>query len=294
MLDLAIGADFSRVAELSGRQAALATMHGKERVIAPALTVVGVKTLLVRGLDTDAFGTFTGEVPRIKSMRDTAIRKARAAMRLSGLDLGIASEGSFGPHPDLPLVSAGTELMVLVDERHNRIHSISRVFARTNHAHAEVTNIAEGTAFLRTIGFPEHAVIIRPGGVSERRPALAKGVSTPAAFDEKLMEALARGNGVALVETDMRAHHNPTRMATIAELANCFAARLAQACPDCNGPGFGVSRPVPGLACVECGAPTLAIKATTTTCEHCHHKVTLPRSDGLEHADAACCVLCNP
>ncbi len=49
-------------------------------------------------------------------MLETAVAKARLGMRQLGLPHGIASEGSFGPHPLVPFLAASTELIVLVDD----------------------------------------------------------------------------------------------------------------------------------------------------------------------------------
>jgi hypothetical protein len=45
-------------------------------------------------------------------------------------------------------------------------------------------------------------------------------------------------DGNALVETNMRADMNPTRMQVIKEWADCFAKRLATTCPFCYNPGW--------------------------------------------------------
>jgi hypothetical protein len=37
-------------------------------------------------------------------------------MVATGLPIGIASEGSYGPHPHVPLMARGIGLMVLVDD----------------------------------------------------------------------------------------------------------------------------------------------------------------------------------
>lgn len=51
---------------LAGRRLVIATMHGKEQVIAPLLeAATGVQCMAGREVDTDRLGTFTGEVPRI-------------------------------------------------------------------------------------------------------------------------------------------------------------------------------------------------------------------------------------
>jgi len=50
-------------------------------------------------VDTDQFGTFTGEVARTGAPADAARAKARLAMSVTGLPYGLASEASYGPLP---------------------------------------------------------------------------------------------------------------------------------------------------------------------------------------------------
>ena len=81
-------AKFALSAHFSGRRAALATMHGKEAAIAPAFRDrLGLVLETPQVIDTDALGTFTGEIPRVGSMRKTAIAKARLGMAATGLAL---------------------------------------------------------------------------------------------------------------------------------------------------------------------------------------------------------------
>jgi hypothetical protein len=84
----------------SGRRVALLTQHGKERVIAPVLDAArDCRVEWVNGFDTDLLRTFTGDIPRTGSQLEAARRKARIGMELSGLPLGRASGGAFGPDP---------------------------------------------------------------------------------------------------------------------------------------------------------------------------------------------------
>lgn len=62
--------------------AVIATMHGKERVLGPVLDGLGMDWVLASGLDTDAFGTFTGEIVRPGAQLDAARLKAEAALKL--------------------------------------------------------------------------------------------------------------------------------------------------------------------------------------------------------------------
>ena len=47
---------------------------------------------------------------------DERLREQEALLEIGGLALGLASEGSYGPHPVVPFVPSGLELLVLVDE----------------------------------------------------------------------------------------------------------------------------------------------------------------------------------
>jgi ubiquinone/menaquinone biosynthesis C-methylase UbiE len=67
-----------------------------------------------------------------------------------------------------------------------------------------------------------------------------KGLQTASALQAALDEACrASADGLALVETDMRAHLNPTRMAAIRALAFRLVRRIARACPACARPRLG-------------------------------------------------------
>ena len=261
-------------------------MHGKERAIGPALAAIGLQLEVPEGLDTDRLGTFTGEVPRLLPMRDCARQKARLAMERAGLAIGIGSEGSFGPHPEAGFIAAGRELLHFIDSARGIEISVERMSPRTNFASLALEPETDVEGFLDSIGFPSHAVIVRAQGF------LDKGITSRAHLDAALARALALGG--ARIETDMRAHLNPTRMGEIASLAKSLAERLATPCPACAAPGFGPERQEAGLCCRACGTPTRLIKRIIHRCTACGHEQALPRPDRLTHADAQYCPECNP
>lgn len=270
-----------------GSRAALATCHGKAQAIAPPLAAwTGLALVVPEGLDTDSLGTFTGEVTRPAPMRETARMKARLGMAASGLPFGIASEGSFGPHPVLPFVAAAHELLLLVDDVQGIEIAEVQTSENTNFATLDITPGDDLEAFLSRVGFPEHALIVRAG------KTLTKGIHSPAL----LTETIARGlrEGPVRIETDMRAHMNPTRMKEIARLADTFARRIATACPVCAAPGFGIIRSMPGLPCCVCATPTPLVRARVMGCARCGHEALHPRTDGRNAAAAAECPECNP
>jgi len=279
----------------AGRNAVLATMHGKERAVAPVFQEnVGLSVAAASGLDTDQLGTFTGEIARDGTMLEVAVRKARLGMRATGLPLGLASEGTFGPHPQVPFVAAGMELLVLVDDERGLVVHEAIIAEATNFAQRVAAPGVDLDGFLASIGFPEHALIVRPNS-GDPRGALAKGIADRLRLDQAVAAAAAASDdGQARLETDMRAHLNPTRMRSLGALAERLARRVATPCPRCGTPGYGRSGARAGLPCEECGAPTGMIAAELYGCVRCTHGEERPRPDGLRAAVAGHCPRCNP
>lgn len=268
-----------------GRLSALATQHGKEKVIAPAMMAhLGLGLVLPPGLDTDSLGTFTGEVPRPAPMRETLRRKALMGMAAAGLPLGIASEGSFGPHPAVPFLAVAHEMMIFVDAERNLEILEEHVSPDTNFAAIDLAATTDIDGELQRIGFPGHAVILRS------EAGLVKGLACRAALDEALRSA----KGPVRLETDMRAHLNPTRQAELGKLAEKLARRIATPCPACAAPGFGTIRAERGLPCADCGTPTDLIRILITGCVCCGFERSVPRPDGQPAASPANCPECNP
>jgi hypothetical protein len=105
-----------------GRTLIVATMHAKEMVIGPlAKTSLGVEVMVPSGLNTDLLGTFTGEIQRAKDPIETLRNKCQLAIGLTGMDLCIASEGSFGQHPALFFVPADEEVVTIIGTRESHI-----------------------------------------------------------------------------------------------------------------------------------------------------------------------------
>ena len=265
---------------------ALGTMHGKEAAIAPPLATLGI-TLRRAEIDTDRFGTFAGDVARAGSMLEAARAKARAAANALGLDVGMASEGAYGPHPYVPFLPLGQEMLLW----HNTVtgHEIAETLTddRPVFDQQTITDPGDAEAFLSRIGFPATGVIVQAA------PAMipaAKGVTDRATLAAAITGCLA-ATGSALLQTDMRAHMNPRRMAVIGDLARRLAQRLATPCPDCAAPGFGRLRTVPGLACRDCGIETGLIAADIYGCTACGSETIRPRAG---EADPAHCPYCNP
>jgi hypothetical protein len=268
-------------------------MHGKAVALAPPLSRIGISLVVPESFDTDRFGTFSGEVPRPGTMEEAARLKAIAAARATGLPVGLASEGAYGPHPVVPFLAFGVELILWHDTRTGHEVTERLTDDAPTYDRIEVTSPDDLAPFLARIRFPKTALVVSAAG---QGPApVAKGITDPTALTVAVTAALAQSaQGRAILQTDMRAHLNPRRMEVIARLAERFATRMAQACPACAAPGWGLLRSETGLPCTDCGTPTALVRAEIHGCTACGRTETRPRGDGLVTTDPASCPVCNP
>lgn len=280
----------SRVFE--NRKAVLLTKHGKGKAIRlPLEQETGCELVIESGFDTDRLGTFSREIKRPKSQLETARLKIRKGMKLTNIDIGIASEGSFGSHPFAP-VPWNVELVLLFDKKHKM--EIFGIYegTQTNVGHLQTDDFESILSFAGQIGFPEHWLILRPD--DEFSKSIIKDIDSVDKLKEAFYWCLAQSqSGKVFVETDMRAHANPTRMKNIEEATRDLLSKLMSLCPECSAPGFIIKQVIKGLPCEQCGlASEMALKRIYT-CHRCKHK----REDMFpagQFAPAERCDFCNP
>lgn len=266
-------------------------MHGKDCAIAPALCYAfNMSITTAPGIDTDALGTFTGEIERKGTMIDAARTKAMLAIQRTGAPLGIGSEGSFGPDPHLPFVASGLEVLLLHEAATGHEVIVSRR-TRTNYDHLTVGPNDDIDEFLERVGFPAHALVVQQEQLPRRY--IAKGLRTRHDLEEALENAWAV-TGRAVITTDMRAHLNPTRMNAIGRTARWLALKVARCCADCGKPGFGLVDVERGLPCRDCGSPTRLIRAEIHGCESCGHRLARRGRASETKSDPVWCAVCNP
>lgn len=259
-----------------GRVMAIATMHKKEEVIAPLMEKeLAVKCIVPIGFDSDVFGTFTGEVPREEGPLVALRKKAEIGMELAGTDMVVASEGSFGPHPSLFFVPAAEEMLIFID-RKNDIEILARELStETNFGSVEVSKEEELLNFAEKALFPSHALIlsnpIQTSSSPDEKPFFYKGITLKDALLDRY-EVLRKKSETVLVQTDMRAMYNPTRMKTIAKACHKLISNIVSQCPSCVTPGFNVTDVLDGLPCSLCGRPTKSTLAHQYVCRRCGHQ----------------------
>ncbi|MBS1527851.1 MAG: hypothetical protein JST19_19560 [Bacteroidetes bacterium] len=275
-----------------GRKLVIATKHKKEAVIAPALeAALGVTCLVDPGLDTDKFGTFTGEIERDDDPITTARKKCLAAMDRTGCELAVASEGSFGPHPTLLFVPADDEIVLLVDQA-NTLEIFGReVSLNTNFNGQTVQTCGELLAFARKATFPSHGLIIRDEKDSNK--FIRKGIISEKELINAFETTIA-SFGSGFVETDMRALYNPTRMEIIRQATNRLLDKINSICPQCSAPGFGLTDIKPGLPCASCGLPTRSALYHILRCIRCSYTEEDKFPLRLTVENPMYCDYCNP
>lgn len=272
------------------------TKHAKSIAIAPPLQNHLGAGVLEYVIDTDTLGTFSGEVEREGNALECARRKCEWALDLLGdkIEYCIASEGSFGPHPQIPFLPCDYEVLYFIDrKRCFHLHMVY-VTEKTNYQMKTLESLQELEQFAELVLFPSHALIIRPNNRGDSK-LLFKGIDTQNALEEAFNESLkVSADGRVWVETDMRAQFNPSRMAAIGELAEKLALRLATSCIKCAAPGWGKTGTIKGLCCQHCGQVTEMIAEEIYGCVICDYTEQHPRADGLKAAPQMHCSWCNP
>ena len=272
--------------------AILASMHGKEQAIGPVLEdSLGLKVVPSGRLDTDVFGTFAGEVERPAPQAETAAMKAEACLEHHPeSNFILASEGAFYGHPESPFLTVNTEIVLLLDRqtglRVAGYHHSYDTMASARH----ISSIDELREFAKAVGFPKFGLILK---INQDGKFIVRKDFSNMESVESAYHALSSPDGKVMIETDLRAHRNPTRMENIKEATKDLVRRLLSLCPHCGYPDFVVKDFEKGLPCESCKMPTRMPLKDILHCRHCDHRAEILFPKG-ETAYAGHCDWCNP
>lgn len=275
------------------RKLVIATMHQKEKVIAPILEKeLGVKCFVLENFDTDKFGTFTREIKRRGDMFQAAKVKLETAMKIANCDLGVASEGSFGENSSTPFMTSNLELILLIDKKNNLEIKGHYLNLETNSNGKYIKTIPEALIFAKKCGFPKHSIIVRK--TKNGQDFLFKNIQSELDLKKRITEILnLPETSQVFLETDMRAHQNPTRMKGIALAVQNLVQNIKLECPKCHYPGFVITNSEKGEVCPDCNSITELAKAKIFICQKCKfkliEKIKYHKDEIQEH-----CSTCNP
>lgn len=274
------------------RKLVIATMHEKEKVMSPILELhLGVSCFVEMSIDTDLFGTFIGEIER-KDGPIVALRnKCIEAMKISGCDLGVASEGSFGSHPDIFFARANDELVILIDSKNNLEIIERELNTDTNFDCSIINSLSELDDFAKSIGFPEHGLIMKKS--ENDLHFVVKGIKSWEGLYDAFYKFKKKHDSVFL-ETDMRAMFNPTRLKNIELATFKLVEKVKCLCPNCDFPGFGITSSKLGLPCNYCFSPTRSVLSYTYSCLNCSFSQEKLYPNKIKNEDPMYCDLCNP
>jgi hypothetical protein len=278
------------------RSIVLASMHQKELAMAPLLEkALGLQLNVAVNIDTDRFGAFSGETERRDDPLETARKKAMAALETNPAELVISSEGSFQPHHDYFFTTADYEIVYLFDAVHRVEWHAQYVSLDCRARSGTFSTVKEGEELAFSMDFPSHGLVVKVGKAADYS-LLQKGILSEKALRQTLDEAIAllHPGEKAVIENDLRAHCNPTRMRQIGHATSLLIEQLMHHCPACSTPGFGIVGKTKGLPCGLCGTPTQLVARQIYRCQFCQHEEEGGRKDGLKSADPQFCDNCNP
>ena len=252
-------------------EVAFLTQHGKQQLVRSRIEeALGCQVVHTEAYDTDLLGTFTNEMVRQGSQLDAAKTKAEIGMRLTGLQIGIASEGAFGPDPFVGFTPWNSEVLLWVDqalgiEVQGFAHGPAQSLQRTINSRDELQS------FITEANFPSHHLNVRPEGANH--VAWQKGICDEQTLLQAFHAAHAQSEGRGVViENDLRAFSNPTRQALIRQATDDLIQKLQSACPQCAKPGFSLIKKLPGLPCRSCSRPTQLPIGEVWQCLSCKHE----------------------
>ncbi len=283
---------------LSGSLIAFATMHGKEKILDSLFQQsIGAKLVVPRLINTDNYGTFSGEVSRLQSVKEVLRAKAREGADLLGLNYGLASEGSFGAHPRIPFLECNQESLMFLDLK-NEIEVFSHVISTENCAeYRQVKTEEDLLDFCHRVNLGAQAVILKPSYEYSNMDWIVKGLTD----EQSVIEAFHRiKDNFSLdnvwVEKDNRAHFNPQRQKVIYQVGEKLINTLSVLCPSCKTPGFQMTDFIKGLKCLDCGLKSDKPLKEIWSCpsKKCTYSETRPRLDGVKMLSPAECHWCNP
>jgi len=202
-------------------------------------------------------------------MLETTVAKAWLGINATGLQLAIASEGSFGPHALIPFLPSGIETLVFVDADQGWVIHEAIAIELTNFAHLVAVPGTPINTFLTQVGFPDHGLIVRPNA-GDPFASLARGSSTVAIAMMRLLpprpalRTAARASKLTCVRTSIR------RVWTCWPGGRCGRPFAWQR----------TARPAPRPAGVESMSPG----ACLANCVACQRKRSRPRSSATQAA----------
>lgn len=272
------------------RLVVVASRHDKAKAIArPMEKLLGVQLWSPPDLDTDQFGTFSGDVPRPGTPVEMLRAKIALCRSIFPNPIMVASEGAYTQHPFFPHLALAHEWMIWDDAASGfeLIEHKSTITPYYYAAHLETGAPLE--TLLARCGWPRLALTLH---ATDLNLPSYKGLRAKSEIEAAIAHLQSAGAQQIHLATDMRAHLHPPRQRTLRHLAARLARRVRTACPQCHRYGFGVRFTETGLACSDCNTPSKQHKARGVRCDYCDYRAYSWHAS--DQADPFYCTYCNP
>jgi len=276
----------------NNRTLLIVTKHKKEQVISPLFeNTFSLKSKVSNSFDTDALGTFSGEIERLEDPVSTLRNKCLQGMDIENANLAVANEGSFGPHPQFYFAPVDNELAIFIDKKNQIEIMASETSMSTNFNGRLVQSFNDLLSFAEECKFPSHAIILRKDQCFNED--IFKGITSLVSLN-MTYDFLNKKYKTVFAETDMRAMFNPTRMLVIEKVFEKLVKKINCFCPKCNSIGFDVVNYKVGLPCINCGFKTNSILSHTYQCQKCNYQEEKLYPNSVFSEDPMYCDICNP
>lgn len=275
---------------LQGKQILLVSKHKKEQAIQPVFKkVFDTEIIVCENVDTDLFGTFSGEIKRAETAKITVAKKCWAGLKINPeFRFALASEGSFGSHPDSFYLPYNEEWLIFIDrETHTEVYAKSGT-TKANFISETISDIEQLQNILSKMS--DNYFVLK-NEIDEK--VLLKGSKNIIQISEVATQEFKHGKKI-LLETDLRAMNNPLRMENIAQAAQKLVENLQSKCPNCKSIGFSIEKAIKGLACESCKLPSPYPKYHVKVCNNCEHEEIVEPIHKLKSLEPQYCQICNP
>jgi len=173
----------------------LFTKHNKSLAIRNVFLSELQMKIIEYEIETDALGTFSGEVPRHCGPIECARRKCEIGINLLGDDAKycLASEGSFFRHPYISFLPCNQEVLYFVDNQRNFHLHLTHISNDTNYKMQSLDSLEELFKFAESAKFPSHALILRPND-KKNYNTIFKGIKTKEDLIEAFKESIKQSS----------------------------------------------------------------------------------------------------
>lgn len=291
-----MGINLKRIHPYYGELIVFSTAHHKEKILEKEfMDSLNIKFYVPKNLDTDKFGTFTGEVHRSSDLKEVLRQKAYYGLSNTDCNLAISSEGSFGPDPLNPFLFCNQENLLLIDQKNKIEIFASHRSYETSYSFSNLNSRSELEDFLAKNPIERQPVVFKSFKDCNDQSLIFKGIDNKK-IAYKVFEELFAIKSSVWIESDLRAHMNIKRQIVIKACSTKLLEKILSLCPRCTLPGFSITKGYGQLQCMDCGLFSNYPSHDVWTCadSNCNYEKQELRLDGVINLEPKYCSYCNP